>query len=230
MQIKSWDDIREERVNESATRKMIWGENVMLTRWELAPRTVIPTHEHVSEQVTMVISGSVTLTFQDQEDAVLNAGDMLVIPGSKSHGVVIGPEGAVALDVFSPIRIDFIEGTASYYAPNETATGEEGASTGAPLTDEQKYGKLNGFLSGAGITIDLKDLMKVPLNLVARYAYDKECITLGQLRNILGLDKKQAKDLLREWKHGDDHSESSLKRKLERLVIVPEGMQLPPHK
>ncbi|MBI5568782.1 MAG: cupin domain-containing protein [Desulfomonile tiedjei] len=224
MQVTSWNDIREERVHESATRKMIWGENVMVTRWELAPLTVFPTHQHMSEQVTIVISGSVTLTFQDREDAVLNAGDMLVIPPSKPHGVVIGPDGAVAMDIFSPIRTDFIEGTTSYLTRGEAAE----TSAAEPPTDEQKYAKLNGFLRAAGITIELKDLMEVPLVVVARYVYDKECITLGELRAILGLDKKQAKALLREWKHGDDHSESSLKRKLERLVIVPGDLVHPP--
>ena len=226
MEVTSWKEIREENVHESATRKMIWGENVMVTRWELAPFTVFPTHEHVSEQVTIVLSGSVTLKFQDEGDKVLHEGDMLVIPPSKPHGVAIGPEGAVAMDIFSPIRTDFIQGTASYI--KRASAAEEETSASALLTDEQKYGKLNGFLRGAGIAIELKDLMEVPLNLVARYAYDKECITLGQLRSILGLDKKQAKDLLREWKHGDDHSESSLKRKLERLVVIPDELVNPP--
>ena len=228
MQVTSWNEIREGRVNENATRKMIWGENVMLTRWELAPLTVFPTHEHVSEQVTMVLSGSVTLTFQDREDAVLKAGDMLVIPPSRPHGVVIGPEGAVALDVFSPIRTDFLEKSESYLRRDEASAVGTETSGDAALTDEQKYGKINGFLRAAGITIDLKDLMDVPLDVVARYAYDKQCITLGQLRGILGLDKTQAKALLREWKHGDDHSESSLKRSLERLVVIPEDLVHPP--
>jgi len=61
---------------------------------------------------------------------------------------------------------------------------------------------------------------------LARYCYEKECITMGQLRNVLGLDKKQAKDLLRQWKHGDDHSESSLRRKIERTIVLTSDIKV----
>jgi len=57
---------------------------------------------------------------------------------------------------------------------------------------------------------------------VARYAYERECLSLGRVREILGISKEQAKALLRQWKHGDDHSESSLRRKMERLIIISE--------
>ena len=65
MEKRAWDDIRVEKVNENITRKMFWGQNIMVTKWELAPDTQIPVHDHVSEQVTMVERGSVTLCFPD---------------------------------------------------------------------------------------------------------------------------------------------------------------------
>ncbi len=40
----------------------------MVTRWELAPNTPLPVHDHVSEQVTMVLEGSVTLVFPGEEN------------------------------------------------------------------------------------------------------------------------------------------------------------------
>ena len=45
---------------------------------------------------------------------------------------------------------------------------------------------------------------------------------MGQLREILGIDKTKARALLRQWKHGDDHSESSYKRKFERMIDLPD--------
>lgn len=69
-------------------------------------------------------------------------------------------------------------------------------------------------------------MKELPLDLLARFAYERECLSMGQLRKILGLDKQQAKELLRQWKHGDDHSEASLRRKWERLVIVPGDLPL----
>lgn len=217
MNILCWKDLPEEKVTSSITRQMFWGENIMVTKWTLAPDTIVPTHEHESEQVTMVQSGSVTLLFPEGEEYPLQAGDMLVIPSLKPHGAKAGPQGCVAMDLFSPIRKDFIEGNAVYFSKDS----------------EQKdpYCRLHGFLRRTGMKVTLDELREVPLDVLARYVYDKECITMGELRDILGLDKKQAKELLRQWKHGDDHSESSYKRKLERLIVLPTGLpQMTPAK
>lgn len=216
MQVISWKDVNEEKLNESITRKMIWGDKVMVTRWELAPNTSLPLHDHVSEQVTMVISGSVTLLFPGEEGRTLRPGDMLIIPSSKPHGVKVGPEGCVVSDIFSPIREDFIQGTSSYI---KSDTKQD--SSGSRVDTAEAYRELHGFLVASGVKIGLDDLKEIPLELVARYVYERECISLGRLRTILGLDKNQAKDLLRQWKHGDDHSESSYRRKLERMIVLP---------
>ncbi len=230
MQATSWSNVNAEKINENVTRKMIWGENVMITRWELAPDTAFPTHDHVSEQVTMVQSGSVTLVFPHGEDVTLSQGDMLVIPGSVPHGVKVGPEGCTALDIFSPIRRDFIEGNASYLPQDKTNTGDPAAEPDPPLDDDAKYRRLQGFLAGAGVKVELDELQKVPLEVVALYVDDRECITLGELRKIMGWDKKRAKEFLRDLKHGDDHSGSSLKRKMERLVMLPGEIHPRPRK
>ncbi len=214
MEKRTWDTVEEKRINENISRKMIWGENIMVTKWELKPNIVFPVHDHVSEQVTMVREGTVTLKFPDAEDVTLGPGDMLVIPPSVPHGVEVGPEGATAIDLFSPIREDFI-------SESETYLDRTGSSGDATQEDEDKYKKFQSFLTTAGIKIPLEQILEVPLEILARYVYDRECITLGQIREILGIDKKQAKALLREWKHGDDHSESSLKKAMQRRVILP---------
>lgn len=207
MEILCWKDLPEEKLSTSITRQMFWGHNIMVTKWVLAPDTDLPIHEHESEQVTMVQSGSVTLLFPGEADRTLNAGDMLVIPGRKPHGAKAGPQGCTAMDLFSPIRKDFIKNRTTYFTVDDQP--------------KDPYPRLYGFLKATGMKVTLDELREVPLEVLARYVYDKECITMGQLREILGWDKKQAKDMLRQWKHGDDHSESSFKRKLERLVVIP---------
>ncbi len=217
----SWEDIPEERLNEKITRKVFWGERVMLARFELAPDAQIDMHEHVSEQVSTCKRGSVTLIFPDEPDVVLRPGDMLVIPGSKPHAAKVGPEGAVVIDIFSPIRADFIKDTAFHFG-----TRKQGALSEPAAGEEDAYAQLQRFLQAAGIQVPLKDLEAVPLSVLARYAYERECISMGDLRAILGLDREQAKALLRDWKHGDDHSEASYRRKLERMIVISSG--LPP--
>ena len=221
MEPKTWDIIEEERIGSNVTRKMLWGENIMAVRWELAPDTVLPLHDHVSEQMTIVERGAVTLSFPGVKDVTLLEGQMLVIPPSVLHAVMVGPEGCRALDLFSPIRQDFIQARSSYLARHEEAQPGNESERAEEEVEREKYVRLQGFLAAAGIEIPMEQLVEVPLEILARYVYDRECITMGQIRDVLGIDKKQAKELLRQWKHGDDHSESSLKRKMERLVVFP---------
>ncbi len=138
---------------------------------------------------------------------------MLVIPPSKPHGVEVGPQGCTVMDLFSPLRQDFIDGSAAYLG-----------GTGAKEADP--YRRLHGFLRASGIKVTLDELKNIPLDLLARYTYERQCITMGQLRQVLGMDKIQAKALLREWKHGDDHSESSYRKMMETMIMLPSDLKL----
>ncbi len=224
MKILTWNDLEEEQINENITRKMFWGDNVMVVQWELAPDSELPVHDHVAEQIVMVHRGSVTLIFGEGDEHELGEGAMLVIPPSVPHGVRVGPDGCTVTDLFSPVREDFIEGRESYLARSEPDPGEHASSeateTGG-LTQEEKYARLHGFLRSGGINATLDQVKEYPVEILARFAYDRKCVSMGKLREILGLDKQEAKALVREWKHGDDHSEYSLQRMMERMVILP---------
>lgn len=226
MKLTSWKNIKAEQLNENISRKMVWGENVMAVLIELAPNAAVPTHDHVSEQMTMVQRGELTLSFPENDDVSLKPGDVIVIQSSQPHSAKAGADGCVVMDVFSPIRQDFIQGSASYFKDDQAQYQQSGEKTDSHKVPQDPYQALRGYLAGVGINIPIDTLRQTPLDLLARYVYEKECITMGQLREILGIDKKQARDLLRTWKHGDDHSESSYKRKLERLVVLPNEIAL----
>ncbi len=221
MEKRSWDRIEEEKITETISRKMFWGSNIMVTRWVLAPNASLPVHDHVSEQVTMVEKGSVTLHFPESgKNFELGPGDMLVIPPSVPHGVTIGPEECTVKDIFSPIRQDFIEKTSTYLPGKQVAEGE-GAARIEEKRDEEPCRRLNDYLVDAGIKIPMDRLREVPLDILSRYVYERGCITMGQLRAVMGWDKAQAKEHLRTWKHGDDHSQASYDRMLERMILLP---------
>ena len=229
MEKRSWDLIRKEKLSEDISRQMVWGKNLMAVRIELAPNSGVPIHEHESEQFTTVQSGQVTLHFPEHGDFILGPGEMLMIPSMVPHSALAGPEGCQVIDLFSPIRQDFIDGSTSYFknSPEESGAEQVELDKAAKTSREDPFSELHSFLAGAGIRVPIEKLRDYPLDTIARYTYEKECITMGQLRQILGLDKKQAKDMLRTWKHGDDHSESSYKRNLERVVIVPNVYEAP---
>lgn len=97
--IKVWDGVIARAVN---------GERVTLAVVELEPSSVVPEHSHENEQLGMVLSGSVRFRV-GSETRELGPGGTWCIPSSTPHEVHTGPEGAVVLDVFAPVRADWGE-------------------------------------------------------------------------------------------------------------------------
>ncbi len=88
----------------------IWtthGQHLMLSLVEMQPHAVVQRHSHPHEQLGMLLQGELTFTIGEQTQRVL-PGQMWRIPGGVEHRVVAGPQGATALDVFYPIREDYV--------------------------------------------------------------------------------------------------------------------------
>jgi len=85
---------------------LAWGEKLMLSVVELEPGSVVPMHSHPHEQAGIVLEGEFDMTIGGQTKRV-RKGDMYIIPGGVDHGVVTGPERALALDIFHPIREEY---------------------------------------------------------------------------------------------------------------------------
>ena len=82
------------------------GERITMSVVELAPGSVLPIHAHPAEQLGICIRGEMTFTIGD-ETRTLGAGGTWCIPADVPHGATIGPNGAIAIDVFSPTRDDW---------------------------------------------------------------------------------------------------------------------------
>jgi len=88
------------------TAKIASGERMMLSLVTFAPDAVVPTHSHPHEQMGMMVSGTMEFTVEG-ETRVLSGNEMYFVPGGVPHAAKGGPEGAVALDAFSPPREEF---------------------------------------------------------------------------------------------------------------------------
>lgn len=93
---------------ETVHARRVQGERITLAIVELEPNAVVPEHRHANEQLGMVIRGRMHFTV-DGETRDLGPGGTWRILGDRPHDVVAGPEGAVVIDVFSPIRSDWDE-------------------------------------------------------------------------------------------------------------------------
>ena len=102
-----WDAIPSEQIAPGIERRMIWGERLMICRLRLAPRVVTSVHSHPHEQMTLVESGRVLFTIEDQVREV-SAGAILHFPPGVRHGATMLDEEVVLIDIFSPIREDFL--------------------------------------------------------------------------------------------------------------------------
>ncbi len=103
-----WSRVPVERLEEGVERQMVVGERVMVCRLRFAPRVVTPPHEHPHEQITLVERGRVLFTVGDGR-RVAEAGDVLHFPPGSWHGATMLDEEVVLIDIFSPVREDFLE-------------------------------------------------------------------------------------------------------------------------
>jgi quercetin dioxygenase-like cupin family protein len=83
------------------------GREMMLSFVEIQPGAVVEPHAHPHEQVGIVLEGRAHF-FVGDEDKVLGPGEMYRIPGGVTHHVVALDEPVKALDVFHPIREDYL--------------------------------------------------------------------------------------------------------------------------
>jgi quercetin dioxygenase-like cupin family protein len=91
---------------EAVRARRIEGDQLTLAVVELAPNAVVPEHRHRQEQLGMVITGNVRFRIDD-EIRDLGPGGTWRIMSDHPHQVSAGPEGAVVIDTFSPIRSDW---------------------------------------------------------------------------------------------------------------------------
>jgi quercetin dioxygenase-like cupin family protein len=110
-----WDDIPKERLTHLLARRVITAERIMLAHVYLKKGCLVPTHSHENEQVTYVLEGALRFWLgEDQrEERVLRAGGVLVVPTNLPHKAE-ALEDTLSLDVFSPPRQDWLDGTDTY--------------------------------------------------------------------------------------------------------------------
>jgi len=85
---------------------LVHGEKTLMGRFKLAKDAQIPAHQHPHEQTGLMISGKLIFTIENEELEV-ETGDSWCIPGGSEHSV-IAVEDSVVVEVFSPVRSDYL--------------------------------------------------------------------------------------------------------------------------
>jgi quercetin dioxygenase-like cupin family protein len=110
--VHEWASAPIEWLSESVGRQMIHTETMTLARVTLRRGAVVPAHEHPNEQIATVLEGRVRFTV-DGEERVLEAGTTVPLAANVPHEVEALVD-SVVLDVFSPVREDWIRGDDAY--------------------------------------------------------------------------------------------------------------------
>ena len=113
VRLHRWDEIALEKVTEVISRKIVTGEREMLSQIYLKRGALVPMHKHESEQLTYVMQGALRFLVGGEE-AIVREGEVLVIPSRIEHQVE-ALDDTLTLDIFSPIRQDWLNGTDDYF-------------------------------------------------------------------------------------------------------------------
>ena len=110
-----WDDVPRETLTPLLARRIITAERMMLSQLYLEEGAIVPKHAHENEQLTYVLEGRLRFWLGDEATEVVDvgAGEVLVIPSWVPHRVV-ALERTLDVDVFSPPRQDWLDGSDSY--------------------------------------------------------------------------------------------------------------------
>ncbi len=101
------DDFSTRQIFDGVTIQACAANQMMLSLATLEPNSVVEEHSHPHEQVGIVVEGRAIFIIGGEEKT-LGPGDMYRIPGNVPHKVIALDETVKALDIFNPIREDYL--------------------------------------------------------------------------------------------------------------------------
>jgi quercetin dioxygenase-like cupin family protein len=107
VRVHRWDEIALDKITEMISQKIIAGEREMLAQIYLKRGALVPMHAHDSEQMTYILQGALKVLVGGEE-VMVREGEVLHIPSGTPHQAE-ALEDTFELDVFSPVRQDWIE-------------------------------------------------------------------------------------------------------------------------
>ena len=87
-------------------KTLVYGAKTLMTEFILNRGSTLPQHAHPHEQTGYLVKGRLKLTI-GTEAFEARPGDSWCIPGGIVHGAQI-LEDSVALEIFSPVREDYV--------------------------------------------------------------------------------------------------------------------------
>lgn len=100
------DRLEHLRIWDGVTVQAVEGDRTTLAVVDLEPGATVPEHRHDNEQLGVLVRGAMRFRVGD-EVRDLGPGDTWRILSEVPHEVTAGPDGAVAIECFTPVRDDW---------------------------------------------------------------------------------------------------------------------------
>jgi len=101
---------------------MGYDEKIMMVKVRFEKNSVGSPHKHIHSQTTYVAQGKFEFTSGDKKE-ILNSGDSIYFEPNIIHSAVCLEKG-ILIDVFSPAREDFLDGSIVTYFGNKKKDDE----------------------------------------------------------------------------------------------------------
>jgi quercetin dioxygenase-like cupin family protein len=111
--VHNWDQLEKEDLGPLIQRRYVVGEKLMIAHVYMQEGNVVPQHSHENEQITYILEGRLEMTIGDADPVVVGAGECVCIPPEVPHSAVALTD-LLDVDVFTPPRQDWIDGTDAY--------------------------------------------------------------------------------------------------------------------
>jgi gluconolactonase len=109
----------------AAHSQLIWGKNAQISLVRMDPGSEFPLHIHPEDQLTHTLRGTLNQGVLDKSFSFTEgAGNTVYLPGGMVHSAKMGDTGADQLDVFWPVRPDYIERALKQQALYSQIVGE----------------------------------------------------------------------------------------------------------
>ena len=101
-------DIQLTELSKGVFARLISAGNIQLSFVSIDPNTESAVHIHPEEQITLLLRGAFTETVLDKQ-IDLNTWESMIVPGNVVHSAKAGDLGCDLLDIFWPIREDYLK-------------------------------------------------------------------------------------------------------------------------
>ena len=113
MDAKRWREEPVEQLSPTIGRRVLHTESMTVAWITLAKGAIVPRHQHPNEQIATLLEGRLRFLIGDEEELFASAGESVPLAANVPHEVE-ALEDTVVLDVFSPVREDWLRGDDAY--------------------------------------------------------------------------------------------------------------------